>query len=123
MPGSMWMTAAYVEAGDTVHLVYADGGGGVVSVFRQLGDADLADLGDGGDMEMMGDTAVWIAVMAELHVVVVDGKGYVWTVVADHHDEAMMAVMTSDLPERSPSLYDRILDLADIVADPWRLGS
>jgi hypothetical protein len=34
-----------------------------------------------------------------------------------------MAVMAGDLPERSPSLYDRILDLADTVADPWRLGT
>lgn len=123
MPETMWMTAAYVEAGDTVHLVYADGGGGVVSIFRQVGDTDLADLGAAGDVEMMGDTAVWIAVVAEVHVVVVDGEGYVWTVVADHHDEAMMAVMAGDLPERSPSLYDRILDLADTVADPWRLGT
>ena len=123
VPEAMWMTAAFVEAGDTIHLVYADGGGGVVSIFRQVGNADLADLGDGGDVEMMGETPVWIAVVAEMHVAVVDGEGYVWTVVADNHDAAMMTLVTSNLPERSPSLFDRFLDVAEAVADPWRLGA
>ena len=123
MPEAMWMRAAFVEPGDTIHLVYADGGGGVVSIFRQVGDTDLTDLGDGGVVEMMGETAVWIAVMAEVHVAVIDSEGYVWTVVADHHDEAMLTVITGDLPQRSPSLFDRLLDVADAVADPWRFGA
>jgi hypothetical protein len=122
MPEPMEMMAAYVEAGDTIHLVYADGAGGVVSVFRQDGDTDLHDMGAEGDMEMMGDTPVWTAVVADMHVAVVDGDGYVWTVVADHHDEAMMTLMTGALPSRSPSLLDRLVDLADMIAEPWRFG-
>jgi hypothetical protein len=123
MPSSMWIEAAYLESGGTVHLVYADDGGGLVSVFRQAGDTDLADLGADGDVKMMGESPVWIAVMAQIHVAVIDGDGYVWTVVADHHDEEMMTVMADDLPSRSPSLLDRIHDVADTVADPWRFGS
>ena len=122
MPESMSMMAAYVEADDTIHLIYSDGAGGVVSVFRQDGDTDLHDMGGEGDVEMMGETPVWTAVVADMHVAVVDGDGYVWTVVADHHDEAMMTLMTDDLPSRSRSLVDRLVDLADVVADPWRLG-
>ncbi len=122
MPDSMSVTAAFVEADDTVHLVYGDERGGVVSVFRQVGDADLDQLSADGSIEMMGDTPVWSTVVEELHVAVIDGDGFVWTVVADHHDEAMMTVMSADLPSRSPSLLDRALDVADAVVDPWRLG-
>ena len=123
MPESMEMMAAYVESGDTFHLVYSDGGGGVVSVFRQDGDTDLGELDRVGEMKMMGETPMWSAVVSEMHVVVVDGDGYVWTVVADHHDDEMMEIMTDDLPSRSDSLLDRIRDVADAVVEPWRLGA
>lgn len=123
MPESMSMAAAYVVAGDTVQLVYHDVEGGVVSVFRQVGDTDLDDLGDAGHVEIMGDSTVWVAVVAEMHVAVIDGDGYVWTVVADHHDAEMMTVMTERLPSRSPSLLERVRDAADAVVDPWRFGA
>lgn len=122
MPESMEMMAAYVESGGTIHLVYS-AGGGVVSVFRQEGDTDLGELDRSGEVKMMGETPMWSAVVAEMHVAVLDGDGYVWTVVADHHDDEMMDVMTDDLPSRSPSLLERARDVADAVVEPWRFGA
>ncbi len=60
-------------------------------------------------------------IVGDRHVAVVDGRGYVWTVVgADDHD-TMMVAMTDDLPGREPSLLERLGDAADAVVRPWRV--
>ncbi|MFQ5556397.1 MAG: hypothetical protein ACE5GB_02660 [Acidimicrobiales bacterium] len=122
MPDTMTMTAAFHE-GATVHLVYRHADGGAVSVFRQPGEPDLEDLPADGEMSMMGDMAMWTSLVAGRHVTVLDGTGYVWTVVSAPHDDTMMAAMPDDLPTRSPSLIDRVRDAVDALVEPWRFGT
>lgn len=127
MPAAMTMAAAYHGDGSLVHLVYRDTAGATVSVFRQDGDADLDklagrdDLPEGEVADMAG-TDVWSATVDEMHVAVVDGDGYVWTVVADDDHDAMMVAMADDLPSRDKGIGDRLTDAADVIVRPWRLG-
>ena len=123
MPDSMKMAAAFMEQGDTVHLLYADEAGVTVSVFWQPGETDLSELDHDGQMGMMGDSPVWHSVLGEMHVSVVDGDGGVLTVVTDHEDDEMMVMLSESMPSHSPSVFDRLLDVADAVVDPWRFGA
>ena len=136
MPASMTMTEALHHHDEVIQLVYRDDSGGVMSIFRQEGDTDVhdvagymaaemaAEMHGAGSMDMMGETPVWFADVAGNHIVVLDGDGFVWTVIADHHDDAMMVTMSDTMPVRDASLLertqDRVRDMADALVDPWR---
>jgi hypothetical protein len=122
MPESMKMQAAFTESGKTIHLLYAGPDGEMVSLFWQPGETDLRELGDDGQLKMMGGSPVWSSVVGESHVAVVDGVGCVWTLVSDHEDDAMLTSLTHDLPAYGPSWSQRVVDMADEIVDPWRLG-
>lgn len=123
MSDEMAMADAYVD-GPTLHLVYVDGGGEVLSIFRHEGDA-----GGGGfdGLERAGatpddDTQMWSGPRDGLYVAVIDDEnGYVWVVISDEPKDAMMAdMMQDDLPGRSPSFGDRLRDAADVIVEPFR---
>lgn len=122
MPAPMKMEAAFRESGKTIHLLYSGPDGAMVSLFRQPGETDLHQLGDEGQVKMMGDSPVWSSVVDQSHVAVVDGVGCVWTVVSDHEDDAMLTSLAHELPAYGPSWFQRVVDTADEIVDPWRLG-
>ena len=122
MPAALTMTdALHYDDPDVVHLVYRDGSGSMISVFRQDGDADLHGL-DGGTMTAMGGTDLWMDTVDETPVAVVDGEGYVWTVVGADDEDTMMVAMDDDLPTRSAGVAERLRSMAEAVVEPWRLG-
>jgi hypothetical protein len=120
MPSDLKMSGAFHSDGGLLHLVYRDNVGSVVSVFRQAGETDVEQLPDGKVADMSG-TEVWSSTVADMSVAVIDGDGFVWTVVGDDDHDPMMVAMMDDLPSRSPSLGDRLRDAADAVVRPWRL--
>lgn len=119
MPSGYSMMGAFADS-SLVHLVYVSGRGVPVSVFRQDGEADMDGLRGG----TMGDgDRLWSSDVEANHVVVVDGDGYVWVFVSgEPHDEMdeMMDTMMTDLPQRSPSIVDRVRDVADTAVAPFR---
>lgn len=124
MGGDLTMEAAFHDDTGLMQVVYSDSDGAAVSVFRQDGDTDLHHMDDGemeGEMEEVGGTEMWSSTMADTAVAVVDGDGYVWTLVgAMGHDEMME--MADELPTRSPGVGERLRDVADAIVRPWRLG-
>ena len=126
MPAPMEMATTEVDD-DLVHAVYVTGAGSVVSVFRQDGDLDLdglVDEMDGGDTGEMGGHPMWVKDIDDLHVVVVDGDGYVWTFI-NHVDEpmdSMMDDMMTDLPSRRDGARERLHDVAEAIVEPFGLG-
>jgi hypothetical protein len=122
MPESMKMQAAFRESGKTIHLLYSGPDGEMASLFWQPGETDLGELGDEGQVKMIGGSPVWSSVRGETNVAVIDGVGCVWTLVSDHADDAMLATLTDDLPTYGPSFSQRVIDMVDEIVDPWRLG-
>ena len=119
MPDDYSMEQAFAE-GSTVHLLYRTRLGEPVSVFRQEGDVDMEALGDGA-MVRGDEAAMWSSAMEGSYVVVVDGDGYLWTIVsATPHDE-MMDDLMHDLPTRDAGIGERLRDAADAVVEPFRL--
>ncbi len=124
MPTSLDLTYADRD-GTLVHAVFESSDGTLLSVFRQDGDTDLDGIGDKmgtGEIVDMGGHEMWATDMGETHVAVIDGDGFTWTIVGDAEADHMMAIMT-DLPARSPTIGDRIGDVADVITRPFRLGS
>ena len=126
MPGPMEMAHAEVE-GDLVHAVYTSSGGAVVSVFRQDGDLDvdgLVDEMDGGETGEMDGKPMWSKDVGDRHITVVDGEGYVWTIVhaVDEPMDPMMDDMMGDLPTRDAGTRERLHDVAEAIVEPFGLG-
>ncbi|MEM9466747.1 MAG: RseA family anti-sigma factor [Actinomycetota bacterium] len=127
MPGAMEMAHSETIDEDLVHAVYITGTGSVVSVFRQEGELDidgLVDEMDGGDTGEMAGHPMWVKDVDDLHVVVVDGDGYVWTFI-NHVDEpmdSMMDDMMDELPTRSSGVRERLHDVAEAIVEPFGLG-
>lgn len=119
MPSDYSMQHAFADE-ETVHLVYRSGAGDAVSVFRHEGDVDVGAFGAGS--RISGDEAdMWTGPMDGAFVAVVDGRGYVWVVVsAEPHDD-MVGDMMHDLPTRTPSLDERLRDVADAAVEPFRI--
>lgn len=123
MPDSLDLTFADQD-GSLVHAVFESPDGTLLSVFRQDGDADLAEIDDemgAGEIVDMGGHEMWSTDMGDTHIAVVDGDGFMWTFVGDADADHMTNMMT-DLPTRSPSISDRIGDVADAITRPFRLG-
>jgi hypothetical protein len=113
-------TIRYAFSRDTmVHLMFTGPGGEPVSIFRQEGDTDLEDLGE-GSMSSGEGADMWSVQRQEAYVAVIDGSGYVWVVVTEEADGDMMIDMMEDLPTRSPSLGDRLRETAEAATDPFR---
>ena len=56
---------------------------------------------------------------------VVDGDGYVWTIVSDIDTDPMSDVMSAapaELPKRSAPLAERLRKVADAIVKPFGLG-
>ncbi len=110
--------------GSVTHIVFAGPEGSMVSVFQQVGDTDVEMVGDEmgkGEVSDMGGQPMWSGSIGDTHVAVLDGDGYLWTVVGEA-DHDTMAVMMTDLPTRNSGLSERLRDAADAVVDPFRLG-
>ncbi|MEO0493090.1 MAG: hypothetical protein AAF081_06715 [Actinomycetota bacterium] len=126
MDDTMSMMGAEVDD-DLVHAIYESSSGSVVSVFRQDGDLDvdeLVDEMDGGDTGVMDGLPMWGKDIGDLHVTVLDGDGYVWTIVSDV-DDTMDEVMTdamADLPSRSSGVRERLHDVAEAIVEPFGFG-
>ena len=126
MAGEMDMMAAEVADG-MAHAVYVAKDGSIVSVFRLDGELDGEGLVDdmGGSIGEMDGHDMWAKDIGTRHVAVLDGDGYVWTIVSDVDVDPMadlMHDMMDELPERSPSLAERLHDLAEAVVEPFELG-
>ena len=126
MAGDMEMMLADEEGG-VVHAVYVTGDGAVVSVFRQEGEfrADRLARDMGGDVGEMDGHDMWAADIGLRHVAVLDGDGYVWTIVSDADVDPMadlMGDMMDELPERSPTIAERLRDVVGVVVEPFELG-
>lgn len=126
MPGKMDMMHADLD-GSVVHALYALADGSAVSVFRHDGELDEAGLVDdmGGEVGEMAGHAMWAADIGRRHVAVLDGDGYVWTIVSDVETDPMSDLMhdvMTDLPERSPSIAERLHDMAEAVVEPFDWG-
>ena len=126
MDGAMEMMKAE-EADGVAHAVYIAADGSVVSVFRVDGELDGDGLLDdmGGSMGEMDGAPMWEADIGPRHVAVLDGDGYVWTIVSDVDVDPMVDLMDDmmdDLPERSPSLAERLHDVAEAIVEPFELG-
>ena len=126
MTDSMEMMAAEIDD-DLVHAIYESSAGSLISVFRQVGDLDvdeLVDEMDGGDTGEMDGLPAWGKDIGDLHVTVLDGDGYVWTIVHDVDapmDDMMNDVM-SDLPSRSSGARERLHDVAEAIVEPFGFG-
>lgn len=126
MTDSMEMMAAEIDD-DLVHAIYESSTGSLISVFRQDGDLDvdeLVDEMDGGDTGEMDGLPAWGKDIGDLHVTVLDGDGYVWTIVHDVDapmDDMMNDVM-SDLPSRSSGARERLHDVAEAIVEPFGFG-
>ena len=126
MPAPMDMVGAEVD-GELVHAVYRTEDGSMVSVFRQSGTLDLGGLVDemdGGDTGVMDGHPMWVKDIGDLHVVVVDGDGYVWTIINTVGEpmDSMMDDMMTDLPTRSDGARERLHDVAEAIVEPFGLG-
>lgn len=126
LDGAMDMMKAE-EVDGVAHAVYIAADGSVVSVFRLEGELDGDALVDdmGGSMGEMDGTSMWAADIGTRHVAVLDGDGYVWTIVSDVDVDPMadlMDDMMDELPERTPSLAERLHDVAEAVVEPFELG-
>ena len=126
MAGEMDMMAAE-EADGVIHAVYVAKDGSIVSVFRLDGQLDSDALVDdmGGSVGEMDGHDMWAKDIGARHVAVLDGDGYVWTIVSDVDVDPMadlMNDMMDELPERSPSLAERLHDVAEAVVEPFGLG-
>lgn len=126
MDGAMDMMAAD-ESDGVAHAVYVAADGSVVSIFRSDGELDDDALVDdmGGSMGEVDGHAMWAKDIGARHVAILDGDGYVWTIVSDVDVDPMadlMNDMMDELPERSPSLAERLHDLAEAVVEPFGLG-
>ena len=127
MPGAMEMAHSETIENDVVHAVYVTSSGSVVSVFRQEGDLDLdglVDEMDGGDTGEMGGHPMWVKDIDDLHVVVVDGDGYIWTFIneVDEPMDSMMDDMMDELPVRSAGVRERLHDVAEAIVEPFGFG-
>ena len=115
----------YVDQdGPLLHAVFESPEGLMLSLFRQDGDADLNEIGNElgiGEIVDMGGHEMWASDMGETHIAVIDGDGFTWTIVGDAEADHMMTIM-SDLPARSPSIGERVGDVADTIVNPFRLG-
>ena len=118
LPADFEMQHAFVD-GPTVHLVYQTPQGVAMSVFRQQGSTDMADL-PAGEVSHAGSNPMWSATYGTSYVAVVDSSGFVWVVVAAEPHDTMMVAMMDDLPSRSPSFGDRARDAADAAIRPFR---
>ena len=126
MPDGMEMMHADTD-GEVVHAVYVTGAGSVVSVFRQHGELAAERLARtmGGALGDLDGHDMWAADIGPRHVAVLDGDGYVWTIVSDVEVDAMadlMHDMMDELPERSPSMAERLRDMVGAVVEPFELG-
>ena len=118
MPDGYSMLHAFAND-TTVQLVYTTAQGDPVSVFRLEGDADLSVLGDGA-ISNSGDDPMWSAWRLGAYVVVVDGSGYVWVVISAEPQDSMMVELMHGLPTRAPTVWDRLRETADVIAEPFR---
>ena len=110
--------------GSVTHLVYAGPDGSMVSIFQQEGDTDVSMIGDEmgkGELSEMGGQPMWSGSVGDAHVAVLDGDGYLFTVVGDADHDTMVVMMT-DLPSRGPGFTARLSDAADAIVEPFRLG-
>jgi len=110
--------------GSVTHLVYSGPGGSMVSIFQQEGDTDVSMIDDEmgkGELSEMGGQPMWSGSIGDTHVAVLDGNGYLFTVVGDA-DHDTMEVMMADLPSRDPGFSARLSDAADVIVEPFRLG-
>lgn len=123
MAGEMDMMAATVADG-MAHAVYVAKDSSIVSVFRLDGELDSEALVDdmGGSIGEMDGHDLWAKDIGTRHVTVLDGDGYVWTIVSDVEID-LMADLVNELPERTPSLAQRIRAAAEAVIEPFGLGS
>ena len=126
MPDTMEMMAGEVEDGMT-HAVYAGDDGSIVSVFRLDGELDTGALIDemGGSIVAVDGHDMWAKDIGTHHVAVVDGDGYVWTIVSDIDTDPMSDLMNASsagLPKRSATLAERLRGVADAIVEPFRLG-
>ena len=126
LDGAMDMMKAEEDDG-VAHAVYIAADGSVVSVFRVDGELDGDALLDdmGGSMGEMDGAPMWEADIGPRHVAVLDGDGYVWTIVSDVDVDPMVDLMDDmmdELPERSPSLAERLHDVAEAIVEPFELG-
>lgn len=112
------------QDGSLLHAVFESPEGLMLSLFRQDGDADLNEIGNElgiGEIVDMGGHEMWASDMGETHIAVIDGDGFTWTIVGDAEADHMMTIM-SGLPARSPSIGERIGDVANAIVRPFRLG-
>ena len=126
MAGEMDMMTAE-SSGGVIHAVYLTADGSIVSVFRLDGELDSDALVDdmGGSVGEMDGHDMWAKDIGPRHVAVLDGDGYVWTIVSDVDVDPMAVLMhdmMDELPERSPSLAERLHDVAEAVVEPFGLG-
>ncbi len=124
MPSGYVIAHAW-RSDDITHMMYAGPDGSMLSVFQQVGETDVAMVGDEmggkGDVSDMGGTPMWSGSVADTHVAVLDGDGYLWTFVGDA-DHDTMEIMMAELPGREPGLIERMRDAADAIVEPFRLG-
>ncbi len=123
MAGEVDMMAATVADG-MAHAVYVAKDGSIVSVFRLDGELDSETLVDdmGGSIGEMDGHDMWAKDIGTRHVVVLDGEGYVWTIISDVEVDPV-ADLVNELPERSPSFAQRMRAAAGAVIEPFGLGS
>jgi len=100
----MPMVATYTLGDGVTQLVY-ETDGGYLSVFRQDGRLDAAELPPGAaSMDMPSGTATVVPVSADTDVVVVERDDVVFTVVGQSDDHDMVMAMADSVPPTDRSL-------------------
>lgn len=125
MTGSSEM-AAVDEIDGVAHAVYVADDGSIVSVFRQNGEFDAQRQADtmGGVTSAMDGHDMWSTDVDARHVVVLDGDGYVWTLVSDTDVDPMIDLMPdsmNELPRRTPALSERVRAVVETCVKPFGL--
>ncbi len=103
----MAMMGAYETDGSSadkvVQLIYGDGNGSVVSVFRQEVYVDADDMPASESMKMAGSNA-WHLAEGEFDTMVVDRDGVTYTIIGDVSAAPTIISMANELPETDKGL-------------------
>ncbi len=106
-PATMDMMGAYENDDKVLQLIYADGDGGMISVFRQDGFVKSDDMPEAETMEMAGDEA-WHLQQGDFDTLVVDRDGITYTLMGSLSSGPAMESLASDLPETESGWLDRV---------------